>query len=167
MTILWGRLTHHHDAEVAVLLIGMRVNRWWRVDLWLPTFLAMPRMLAELERNRVAAGRGEAEHLGYLGARTLFGAGGPTVVQYWRCTADIYRYAGSPARSHRPAWAAFNARARRAAGAVGIWHETYAVPAGAQESIYVGMPPTGLARATGGPVPVTPANRRQAALRQG
>ncbi len=61
-----------------MLLIGMRVNRWWRVDLWLPTFLAMPRMLAELERNPVAAGRGEAEHFGYLGARTLFGAGGPS-----------------------------------------------------------------------------------------
>jgi len=124
-------------------------------------------MLAELERNKAAAARGEAEHLGYLGARTLFSASGPTLVQYWRSAADIYRYAGSPAQLHRPAWTAFNSRARRAAGAVGVWHETYAVPAGAHESVYVGMPPAGLARATGGPVPVTLQNRRQAALRQG
>ncbi|MFT4234773.1 MAG: DUF4188 domain-containing protein [Microbacterium sp.] len=35
---------------------------------------------------------------------------------------------------------------RAAKGAVGVWHETYAVARA--ESIYVGMPPTGLGRAT-------------------
>ena len=47
-------------------------------------------------------------------------------------------------------WAAFNARARKAGAAVGIWHETYAVPAGAIETIYGGVGrPLGLAAVTG------------------
>jgi len=143
-----GRMTHSHDEAIGVFLIGMRLNQWWRFDRWMPTFLAMPGMLVELYRNKAAAERGEAEDLGFLGARTLLGPGGPTVVQYWRSTEDIYRYAGSSALGHRPAWTAFNARARRAAGAVGIWHETYAVPAGGHESVYVDCPPMGLAAAT-------------------
>ncbi|HET8989161.1 MAG TPA: DUF4188 domain-containing protein, partial [Humibacillus sp.] len=38
---------------------------------------------------------------------------------------------------------------RRATRAVGIWHETFAVPAGGHESLYVAMPPTGLGKAFG------------------
>jgi hypothetical protein len=48
--------------------------------------------------------------------------------------------------AHRPAWAAFNRRARKAPGAVGIWHETSLVERA--ESIYSGMPVSGLAAAT-------------------
>ena len=70
-------------------------------------------------------------------------------VQYWRDAESIYAYAGDPDRRHRPAWTAFYRRSRRATRAVGIWHETYAVPAGAHESVYVGMPPTGLGKAFG------------------
>ena len=46
-TIANGRMTHQHDGELVVFLIGMRFNRPWRVDKWLPAFVAMPRMLAE------------------------------------------------------------------------------------------------------------------------
>jgi hypothetical protein len=41
-----GRWTHDRTATPAgmvVFLIGMEVTRWWRVDAWLPVFLAMPR----------------------------------------------------------------------------------------------------------------------------
>ena len=31
------------DDEIVVFLIGMRFNRPWRVDAWLPAFVAMPR----------------------------------------------------------------------------------------------------------------------------
>ena len=102
-------------------------------------------MLAELYRNKAAAARGEAEDLGFLGARTLMGGKGVTVIQYWRSVEDVYRYASAADHEHRPAWTAFNVRARKAAGAVGIWHETYAVPAGAHESVYVGLPVMGIA----------------------
>lgn len=148
-----GRWTHDHDGPVVVFLIGMRVNRPWRPDLWLPVFAAMPRMLAELHRD---------PSRGFLGARTLLGAGGPTVVQHWRSVEDVYAYASDPTGQHRPAWSAFNRRARAARGAVGIWHETYAVPAGGHESIYSDMPPTGLAAAVGS----TPVTQRLATARQ-
>ncbi|MVA76548.1 DUF4188 domain-containing protein [Auraticoccus sp. F435] len=131
------RTTHEHDGTLAVFLIGMRFNRPWRPDAWLPTFLAMPRMLRELARDPGS---------GFLGYRLLLGGRGVTVVQYWRDVESVYAYAGDPARSHRPAWQAFNRRARRAGPAVGIWHETFQVARA--ESVYVDMPPTGLAAAT-------------------
>ncbi|MFL6026100.1 MAG: DUF4188 domain-containing protein [Friedmanniella sp.] len=131
------RRTHDHEGELVVFLIGMRVNRPWRPDLWLPVFRAMPRMLAELSRDSDS---------GLLGYRLLLGAGGPMVVQYWSSAEKLYAYASAPENEHRPAWTAFNRRARKAPGAVGIWHETFTVDRA--ESIYVGVPPMGLAAAT-------------------
>ena len=140
-----GRWTHVHDGGIVVFLIGMRVNRPWRPDLWLPVFAAMPRMVAELQREPAR---------GLLRAEYVVGASGPSLMQHWRSTEDLYAYAADPAALHRPAWSAFHRRARAAGGAVGIWHETYAVPAGGHESVYVDMPLTGLAAATRS-VPVT------------
>ncbi len=153
-TIRPGRWTHDSDAsavgELVVFVIGMRINKPWRPDAWLPAVLAMGPMLAELSRDPDA---------GLLGFRTMLTPRGPVVVQYWRGTDALYRYASDTEAKHRPAWAAFNRRARRIRGAVGIFHETYRV--GAAESIYVDMPPTGLAEAVG-TVTVTPrANRAQ------
>jgi hypothetical protein len=133
-----GRTRHEHDGPIAVFLIGMRVNRWHRPDAWLPPLLAMGPMLAELYRDRGS---------GFLGHRTAVTARGPMLVQYWRTGDDVHRYARATDRRHRPAWAAFNARARRAAGAVGIWHELYDVSPDAHRSTYVDMPLVGLARA--------------------
>ncbi|MEO7447904.1 MAG: DUF4188 domain-containing protein [Humibacillus sp.] len=59
------------------------------------------------------------------------------------------RLRGGPGHEHRPATKEFYARTRRASGAVGIWHETFAVPAGGHESLYLAMPPTGLGQAFG------------------
>jgi hypothetical protein len=156
------RVTHGHQGELAVFLIGMRVNRWWRVDQWLPAAAAMPKMIRELYAAKAAAERGEGQDPGFLGHRLLISGRGPTVVQYWRTVGDIYAYASSVDQEHRPAWSAFNARARRVPGAVGIWHETFAVPAGGHESIYVSMPPTGLAAAT----TVVPVARRGETARE-
>jgi hypothetical protein len=131
------RMTHAHEGELVVFLIGMRINRWWRPDLWLPVFNAMPSMLAELSKDPAS---------GLLGYRLLLGEGGPMLVMYWDGHEKLYGYASRPDAEHRPAWARFNRRARRAPGAVGIWHETFEVSAA--ESIYVGMPLRGLAAAT-------------------
>lgn len=124
--------------EVVVFLIGMRVNRLRRVRSWWPVVTAMPRMLAEL---------GSRPDLGLLGARSYWSGRTLMVVQYWRSMAQLGAYARDPELAHRPAWAAFNARA--AAGAdVGIWHETYRVDAADVESLYGNMPAFGLAAAT-------------------
>ena len=108
----------------------MRVNQPWRPDLWMPVFGAMPGMLSELYAAKAASARGEGADLGFLDGRSLLGAGGPTLVQYWRSVDDIYAYANDPGHERRPAMRAFYARSRRATRAVGIWHETFAVPAG-------------------------------------
>lgn len=145
-----GLTTHQHEDGLAVFLIGARVVKPWRPDVWLPAFAAMGPMLAELTRDPDA---------GLLHARTTIDADlrGVTVVQYWRSIEDVYRYANADARKHRPAWLAFYRRAHRVPGAVQVWHESYAVPAGHHESLYADAPrPFGLARATGS----VPASRR-------
>ncbi|MFE4698214.1 DUF4188 domain-containing protein [Streptomyces sp. NPDC001935] len=142
------RVTAAAEGDVVVFLIGMRINRWLAVRHWLPTLTAMPRMLKELSRDSES---------GLLGHRLL--SGGPrvfTVAQYWESREKLLAYASDQTREHRPAWAAFNRGLRNSNGAVGIWHETYIVPAGSYESIYVDMPPSGLGAAWG----VEPVERR-------
>jgi len=153
-------LTHAHDGGLVVFHIGMTIRRPHRPDLWMPVFAAMPRMLAELSRNKEASARGEAEDLGFLGAETLVGAKGPWVVQYWRSVEHLYAYAGRQDLAHVPAWRAFNTRARAHPDAVGIWHETYVVDRA--ETIYVATPPMGLPKATS-TVPVGARHDRAAA----
>ena len=130
--------TADSDKGVVVFLIGMRVNDWWRVSRWLPVVAVMPRMLRELAR----------EDLGLLEARTYVSGRVVLVVQYWSSSAALEGYARAADREHLPAWRAFNRRVR-ATGAVGIHHETYVVPPSARESVYVHMPPHGLAKALG------------------
>ena|SRR5579871_1728765 len=129
------------DGDFVVFLIGMRINRPWKLHKWLPVVLAMPRMLKEL------AGKPDAGLLGYQ--QFLSG----TIVQYWRSFDHLERYARSRDAAHWPARIAFNKRVGYASGDVGIWHETYKVSAGQYECIYGGMPRVGLAKA-GRHVPV-------------
>ncbi len=145
-----GRTTHRHAGELVVFLIGMRINKPWRPDAWLPTFMAMPKMLAELSRDPDS---------GLLGYRLTFGAGGPLLVQYWDSHEKLYAYASARDAEHRPAWTAFNRRARRVPGSVGVWHETYLIDRA--ETLYVAMPPAGLALATES-VPVVKSGERAA-----
>lgn len=143
------QLTHAHEGGVVVFNIGMTIHKPHRPDLWWPVFTAMPGMLAELGRNRAAAERGEAKDLGFLGGWTLMGRRGPWVVQYWRSTEYLYGYASSADARHLPAWKRFNAAARSHPGAVGIWHETFAVPASGIETLYGNGAVIGLGEATG------------------
>ena len=155
MTARVTRVTHAFDGDLVLFLVGMRVHQPWRLDVVGRAFAAMPRMVVELERNRQAASR-QAEDLGFLGARYLLDGAHPTLLQYWRSTEDLYRYAANAALSHRPAWKAFYGYAAKAPEAVTIWHETYAVPAGGHESIYAGPARFGLAAIDG----VVPTSQR-------
>ncbi|MEU4091924.1 DUF4188 domain-containing protein [Streptomyces sp. NPDC026673] len=142
-----GRHTAAAEGDVVVFLIGMRINRLWALRSWLPVFTAMPRMLRELSRDKGS---------GFLGYRLLFGGRVICVLQYWSTKEQLFSYAAQQDKQHRPAWTAFNRRARAGKGRVGIWHETYAVPAGSYESVYVDMPGFGL----GGVAGVVPVGRR-------
>ena len=132
-----GRHSAQLDGDFVVFLIGMRLNRPWKVHQWWPVYSGMSRMLRDLHRH---PGKG------LLGAHAGLLHGGPMVVQYWRSFEHLDRFARDPAGLHLPAWRWFN-RAVKASGDVGIWHETYLVRAGAYEAIYGNMPRIGLAAA--------------------
>jgi hypothetical protein len=132
-----GRYSASIDGDFVVFLIGMRVNRPLRVKSWWPVFVAMPRMIKELEADPSS---------GFLGASRGLMSTGPTLIQYWRSFEDLERYARDPDQEHLPAWREFNQRIRDN-GDVGIWHETFRVRAGEYESIYGNMPRVGLAQA--------------------
>ena len=131
-----GRWTARSEEPFVVFLIGMRFNKLWKVHKWAPVFMAMPRMIAELERR---------PELGFLGANLWFGRT-TVMVQYWRSFDELEAYAKARDKAHLPAWTAFN-RTVGASGDVGIFHETYRVAPGEYESLYANMPPMGLGKA--------------------
>ncbi|MEU6509443.1 DUF4188 domain-containing protein [Streptomyces sp. NPDC046942] len=137
------RTTADAKGDVVVLLIGMRINRFWAVHLWLPVMLAMLRMLRELEKDPARGLR--AKVMLTASPRTYY------VVQYWESKAKLYAYATAPDAFHHKAWAALNRKERsgKLRGQVGIWHEAYVVPEGSYEAIYGDMPAFGLAAAHG------------------
>jgi len=135
--ILADRITAEIDDEVVVFLIGMRINRLWKIHKWLPAANAMPRMVRELSADKDS---------GFLGAHTWFGRT-TIMLQYWRSFEHLERYAKGRSRQHLPAWTAFN-RTVGTSGDVGIWHETYRIQHGDYECIYTNMPLFGLAKAT-------------------
>ena len=120
-----------------VFLIGMRINKPWKIWKWWPVAAAMPRMLIELARK---------PELGLLHARSHFGFPIIMVVQYWRSFEQLEAYARGQDSAHLPAWQAFS-RAIGSDGDVGIWHETYLMAPGRYETIYNNMPAYGLGRA--------------------
>jgi Monooxygenase af470-like len=142
MTVVSGRMMAEIDGDFVVFLVGMRVNRWWKVHKWWPVASAMSRILREL------AARPEC---GCLASVAGFG----TIIQYWRSFDHLEAYARSQDHAHWPAWTAFNRKVRASSGDVGIWHETFLVRAGEYETLYGSMPRHGLARA-GRHVPIGP-----------
>jgi hypothetical protein len=85
--------------------------------------MAMPRMLAELERE---------PELGFLGGHYWFGRT-IIVLQYWKSFGALTRYARQPDLAHLPAWAHFRQKLGDG-GDVGIWHETYLIAEGQYET---------------------------------
>ena len=129
------RVTAQIEGDFVVFLIGMRINRPWKVHKWLPMFRGMPKMIRELEK------RPESGFLGHI-----MGLG--VIVQYWRSFDQLEAYARDQDELHWPAWVDFNKRVGGSRGDVGIWHEIYRVRAGEYECVYSGMPSMGLAKAS-------------------
>ena len=132
--IIPRRITAQMEGDFVVFLIGMRINKPWKIHKWLPVFLAMPKMIKELQA------RPESGFLGHIMSPRV-------IVQYWRSFDHLEAYARDGDQLHWPAWKDFNKRVGGARGDVGIWHETYLVSAGQYEAVYSGMPLIGLARA--------------------
>ncbi|HEX2773891.1 MAG TPA: DUF4188 domain-containing protein [Micromonosporaceae bacterium] len=152
--VVKGRMTADVSGDFVVFLIGMRVNKPWKLHKWIPIARAMGPMLRALFRQK---------ELGLLGAHTWIGLRGPMLVQYWRSVEDLERFARDTSLPHQPAWRAFNRRVGTD-GDVGIWHETFLVSAGKYETLYGNMPRFGLA-AAGDHLPVASKGERAAERR--
>lgn len=126
------RMTVNIEGDFVVFIIGMRINRPWKIHKWLPVAAAMPKMLKELSKKPES---------GFLGAEN----GLSLIVQYWRSFEHLEAYAKDANSLHFPAWVNFNKKVR-SSGDVGIWHETYLVRSGEYECIYNNMPPYGLGK---------------------
>lgn len=139
-TILPGRMTADFDSSLVVFVIGMRINHFRKPGKWLPVLRAMGPMIEELARNPQS---------GFLGTETMLrNLRTVVLLQYWRDFDSLEAYARDRDQKHWPAWVSFN-KAVGNDGTVGIFHETYAVSAGAHETIYANMPPFGLGKVAG------------------
>jgi hypothetical protein len=132
-----GRYTAKTEGSFVVLLIGMRINKWWRPDKWAPVLSAMTPMLMTLFKN---------PEKGFLHGEFFWNFGGPVVIQYWKTFEDLENFARNPSDPHLSAWKRFN-KAVGADGSVGIWHETYLVEPDRYECVYGNMPAFGLGKA--------------------
>jgi Domain of unknown function (DUF4188) len=149
--IIKERMTVDNQDEIVVFLIGMRVNKIWKLNKWLPVVRAMPRMIQELQAQ---------PELGLLNVQLTPNFPTTIMIQYWRSFEHLATYAANRDASHLPAWRDFN-RNVASNGDVGIWHETYRVPSGHYEAIYNNMPPFGLGKV----YPLIPAQgRRESAV---
>lgn len=130
-----GRYTTPVDGEIVVYFVGLRINKPWLVHRWWPTMRAVAKMLHELK---------EEPALGMLAVRSFPTGRNVTVLQYWRSYEDLQRYAD--ANRHQQAFE-YYFRKQYKTGALGIFHETYVVPANSYEAIFVHMPEFGLGKA--------------------
>ncbi len=134
--IIKERMTAETDTEFVVFLLGMRINKLWKIHKWLPLTTAMPKMIAELNDN---PDMGFISHEQWFGRTTI-------MVQYWKSFEHLEAYAKNRDSNHLPVWSQFN-KDIGSNGDVGIWHETYLIKPGRFESIYHNMPTFGLAKA--------------------
>ena len=81
--IIPERVAAKIDAPFVVFLIGMRLNKVWKVNEWLPVLRAMPAMLQELTDNPES---------GLLHFRYQPGFPNLSVVQYWRSFEHLHAY---------------------------------------------------------------------------
>jgi hypothetical protein len=132
-----GRYTAKTSEPFVVFLIGMRINKWWRFDKWVPVAKAMAPMLNTLFTH---------PEKGFLHGEYFWNFSGPVLIQYWRSFEDLEKFALEPSDPHLAAWKKFN-RAVGADGSVGIWHETFIVQPDQYESVYGNMPAFGLSAA--------------------
>ncbi|MGA8617191.1 MAG: DUF4188 domain-containing protein [Candidatus Sulfotelmatobacter sp.] len=92
-----SRMSAEMEGEFVVFLIGMRINKPWKLHRWIPVFLAMPELLKELE------GHPESGFLGHNGF-------GRVIVQYWRSFEHLEAYARAKDKKHWTVWIDFNRR---------------------------------------------------------
>jgi hypothetical protein len=132
-----GRYTARIEGDFVVFVIGMRINKLWKLHKWIPAARAMGPMLSELFAH---------PEKGLLGMQNGWAGRTFLLVQYWRSFEHLERFARDRDDPHLAAWRDFNQKVGTS-GDVGVFHESYQVSAGAYEALYSNMPVMGLAYA--------------------
>ena len=125
------------EEPFVVFLVGMRINKFWKVHKWLPLYLKMSKIAKELSNM---------PDIGFMGHESWMG-NPRLIIQYWRSYDELQAYARSKDATHFPTWVSFNETIGRSAD-IGIWHEVYVIEPGHCEAVYTHMPAFGLGKAT-------------------
>ncbi|HEX5552421.1 MAG TPA: DUF4188 domain-containing protein [Chitinophagaceae bacterium] len=86
------RVTARKEGDFVVFMIGMRINRFWKLHRWIPVAAAMPKMLQELSM------RPESGFPGFQ----LIGGIPPVTIQYRRSFEQLEAYAKDRSSHHYP-----------------------------------------------------------------
>ena len=89
--IFRGRYTAKTSEPFVVFLIGMRINKWWRLDKWIPVANSMAPMLTTLLTH---------PEKGFLHGEFFWNLSGPVLIQYWRSFEDLEKFAREPSDPH-------------------------------------------------------------------
>ena len=111
-----------------ISLIGMRINKWWKPDKRAAGPSGNATDARGLASDPSSGSRKDFRSHRQAHLRTVLG--GPLTI--WR---TLWR----PPR-HLPAWTQYNRRMKACRGDVGIWHETFLVPAGPTRQSTRGCP---------------------------
>ncbi|MEU9508358.1 DUF4188 domain-containing protein [Micromonospora sp. NPDC048170] len=144
--VVGPRMAAEIEGDFAVFMTGMRVNNFFKVNRWLPTFWSMGGVLKAMFADQEATGA--------LHAHAYWGNRGAVMIAYFRSIEHLERFANNRELAHSKALQDYFRRMKDNS-VVGIWHESYVVRNGEYEAVYNHMPvATGLA-AAGECVPVS------------
>ena len=129
-TVTAERVSAEIDGEFVVFLIGMRINRKWKIHKWLPVFRARRKMLAELEAHPESGFISHSES-------------GRIAILYWRTFEQLEYFAREADKERSPAWIDFNAKVERSRGDLDVWREIYVIKPGKYEAVHGGLPAVG------------------------
>lgn len=129
------RMTSEMEEDFVVFMLGMRINKVWKIHKWLPVALSLFKMMKELKQHPEL---GLLGHHQWVGRTTI-------MVQYWKSFDDLEAYAKNQTAVHLPIWTEFNRKVGQS-GDVGIWHETYLSGKHRYECVYNNMPKFGLGK---------------------
>jgi len=129
-------MTAQVDGAFVVFLVGMRINRPFRVQEWLPMVKAFGDLKKELYESNTDSGFMGCTNLGFL-----------TQVQYWQSLEHLEAYIQGDGHRVWPAWDDFTRKSQtNERRAFGVWYEAFLVEDGAYSSLYTGMPAHGLGK---------------------
>jgi Domain of unknown function (DUF4188) len=98
-------------ASSTLVTVGIRINRLWRPDHWVPSVALMVLLAAKSSRHRPPS---------CLDQRFMVEPRGLSVIQYWRREDGLHRYL-----DHQRLWAPLQRRVAQSHDSVGFFSESY------------------------------------------